>query len=107
MSSPARRTQRASQSATPRRTSQRSSEAPQSSPIHPDFGPDDQLRSEASQASQTSLQLPEQATPRASRTSQDISQNPSTSSPLFFQSSPANGSVSRSATNANNISSPL
>ena len=75
-----------------------------SSPVQPGFGPDDQLRSEASQAS---LRAASQETPRANRLSQDTSQNPPTSSPLFYQSSPANGSLSRSATNGFGVSSPL
>ena len=104
MSSPTSR-----RTATPRRTTQRSSEAPQSSPTQPGYGPEDQLRDEASQGSRQS-QSQSQETPRANRTSQDTSQNALTSSPLFFQSSPANGSINRSTTNGSNgigISSPL
>lgn len=72
------------------------------------FGPDDQLRSEASQqASQDSLQLPNQGTPRANRTSQNSANIPPTSSPLFFRSSPANGSANGVGANGLDISSPL
>lgn len=103
MSSPSSR-----RMATPRRTSQRSSQAPQSSPLRPGYGPEDQLRAEASQASDASQS---QETPRANRTSQDTSQDALASSPLFFQSSPVNGSTNRSATNglagALGMSSPL
>ncbi|PSK46377.1 DNA replication licensing factor mcm4 [Elsinoe australis] len=104
MSSPSSR-----RTATPRR-SNRPSEAPQSSPLQPGHGPDDQLRSEASQASNRQQS---QETPRGNRTSQETSQNPPTSSPLFFQSSPVNGSQQRSLDGALNgangigISSPL
>ncbi|GAB7341172.1 hypothetical protein MBLNU457_7467t1 [Dothideomycetes sp. NU457] len=87
--------------------SQRGTEAPRSSPPA-EYGPDDQLRSEASQASQQQAQS--QETPRANRTSQDTSQNNLTSSPLFFRSSPANGSTTRSVINGSNgigASSPL
>ncbi|KAF2115407.1 MCM2/3/5 family-domain-containing protein [Lophiotrema nucula] len=91
MSSPAqRRSQRSSASATPRRSGRgaRSSQVP-SSPA----GPEEQLRSEASQASQRPSQ---QATPRHSRL-QTATQS---QSPLFFRSSPANGSASGAATGA-------
>ncbi|KAF2445390.1 DNA replication licensing factor mcm4 [Karstenula rhodostoma CBS 690.94] len=86
MSSPAqRRSQRPS--ATPRRST-RNSQIP-SSPA-PE-GPDAQLHSEASQASQRGSN----ATPRASRL-----QAPSTQSPLFFRSSPGTQSNSGDANNA-------
>lgn len=115
MSSPAsRRSNRNSVNGTPRRTSARNSEAPRSSPALPDAdAANDQLRMEAEQASQD---LPYENTPRAAvRSSQNTSQsqNPPTSSPLFFRSSPANGSQSQSqsangaAGNGMNISSPL
>lgn len=79
MSTP-RRSQRSSASATPRRSARAagSSQIPQSSP-----GPDEQLQAEASLASQRSSQ----ATPRNPRF-----QEGAASSPLFFRSSPANGS---------------
>ena len=97
MSSPTqRRSQRSSASATPRRD-QREPEAPGSSPMQTGFGPDNQLRSEASQASDLSLQVPGQGTPRANG-----AQAPPSSSPLFFRSSPANA-----AANGVNVSSPL
>ncbi|KAF2676823.1 MCM-domain-containing protein [Lentithecium fluviatile CBS 122367] len=89
MSSPAqRRSQRTSASATPRRSARgaRNSQVPSSSPAP--AGPDEQLHSEASQASQRGLQ----ATPRNQRL-----QSASTQSPLFFRSSPANASGSRAA----------
>jgi DNA replication licensing factor MCM4 len=77
MSSPTkRRSQRTAASATPRRSARGAN--PTSSP--PPLGPDEQLQSEASQASQRGLQ----ATPRNSRL-----QSTSTQSPLFFRSSPA------------------
>ncbi|GAB7347599.1 hypothetical protein MBLNU459_g4477t1 [Dothideomycetes sp. NU459] len=75
--------------------------------MQPGFGPDDQLRSEASQASQDSLQVPDQNTPRANRSSQNTSNIPPTSSPLFFRSSPANGSANGASANNLDISSPL
>lgn len=82
MSSPAqRRSQRPSASATPRRST-RNSQIPSSSPAP--VGPDEQLHSEASQASQRDSQ----ATPRNSRL-----QSASTQSPLFFRSSPVNSSA--------------
>ncbi|PNS20738.1 DNA replication licensing factor mcm4 [Sphaceloma murrayae] len=104
MSSPSSR-----RTATPRRST-RPNEIPESSPIQPGFGPDEQLRSEASQAS--NRQQSQETTPRGNRTSQETSQNPSTSSPLFYQSSPVNGSVSRlnapsNGTNGVGFSSPL
>ncbi|KAF2244868.1 MCM-domain-containing protein [Trematosphaeria pertusa] len=86
MSSPAqRRSQRSSASATPRRSarSARNSQIPSSSPAP--GGPEEQLHSETSQASQRESQ----ATPRNSRL-----QTASTQSPLFFRSSPVNGSGS-------------
>lgn len=77
MSSPTkRRSQRSSASATPRRSARGA--IPSSSPAP--VGPDEQLQSEASQASQRGSQ----ATPRNSRL-----QSASTQSPLFFRSSPA------------------
>jgi DNA replication licensing factor MCM4 len=85
MSSPAqRRSQRTSASATPRRSARgQNSEIPISSPAP--AGPDEQLQSEASQATQRGSQ----ATPRNTRF-----QTTSTQSPLFFRSSPANPSNS-------------
>lgn len=105
MSSPTqRRSQRASESVTPRQD-QQNTEIPPSSPMQTGSdGPDEQLRTE-SQASQPSLQLPNQETPRANRSSQNTSQIPPASSPLFFRSSPANGS--QDGANGVNISSPL
>ncbi|KAF2227870.1 MCM2/3/5 family-domain-containing protein [Elsinoe ampelina] len=97
MSSPASR-----RTATPRRSNQ--SAAPESSPLQPGFGPDDQLRSEASQASNRQQS---QETPRGNRTSQETSQNPPTSSPLFYQSSPANGAASRSLNGALNVANGI
>jgi DNA replication licensing factor MCM4 len=85
MSSPEkRRTTRSSASTTPRRSGRnpRSSALP-SSPGP--AGPDDQLQAEASQASQRGPQ----ATPRNSR----LQDSNTTESPLFFRSSPANGSA--------------
>ncbi|KAF2202037.1 MCM-domain-containing protein [Delitschia confertaspora ATCC 74209] len=93
MSSPApRRTQRTSASATPRRSTRniRDSQIP-SSPA-PAGGPDEQLLSEASQASQHTSQ----ATPRHSR----LQTGTSTQSPLFFRSSPANESEAANDANA-------
>ncbi|KAF2268865.1 MCM-domain-containing protein [Lojkania enalia] len=93
MSSPAqRRSQRSSASATPRRSgrSARNSQIPASSPAP--AGPDEQLQSEASQASQRAPQ----ATARNSRL-QTATQS---QSPLFFRSSPTNGSASRDANGA-------
>ncbi|KAF2478320.1 MCM-domain-containing protein [Lindgomyces ingoldianus] len=84
MSSPAqRRSQRSS--ATPRRNgrSARNSQIPSSSPAP--TGPEQQLHSEASQASERVSQN----TPRNARL-----QTASTQSPLFFRSSPVNGSAS-------------
>jgi hypothetical protein len=82
MSSPAkRRSQRTSASATPRRSARGA--IPSSSPAP--VGPEEQLQSEASQASQRGSQ----ATPRNSRL-----QSASTQSPLFFRSSPVNPSGS-------------
>ncbi|KAF2152578.1 MCM-domain-containing protein [Myriangium duriaei CBS 260.36] len=92
----------------PRRgqTPDRNQRASQGPPSSPGYGPDDQLRSEHANS--------QQETPRGNRTSQDTSQNPPTSSPLFFQSSPVNGSSARpllngasNNTHAVNISSPL
>ncbi|CAI6335361.1 unnamed protein product [Periconia digitata] len=80
MSSPEkRRSQRTSASVTPRKSGRNGRGAGQSSPP----GPDAQLQSEASQASQRGSQ----ATPRNSRF-----QSAATQSPLFFRSSPAAGS---------------
>jgi hypothetical protein len=92
MSSPAqRRSQRNSASATPRRGGRnaRSSQIPSSSPAP--AGPDEQLQSEASQASQRGSQ----ATPRNQRLT-----STQTQSPLFFRSSPINGSASGAANGA-------
>ncbi|KAF2793309.1 MCM-domain-containing protein [Melanomma pulvis-pyrius CBS 109.77] len=92
MSSPEkRRSQRSTASATPRRSGRnpRTSQMPSSSPAP--AGPEDQLQSEASQASQRGPQ----GTPRNSRL-----QPTSTDSPLFFRSSPANGSGSGAANGA-------
>ncbi|KAI9654350.1 MAG: hypothetical protein M1821_006666 [Bathelium mastoideum] len=98
MSSPtSRRTARNSGSATPARST-RSSQVPASSPM--DLGPDEQLRSEASQASEREQDA--QGTPSALRQTGIAS-----SSPLFFRSSPANGSTARPSGNGVNISSPL
>ncbi|KAF2650960.1 MCM-domain-containing protein [Lophiostoma macrostomum CBS 122681] len=86
MSSPTqRRSQRSSASATPRRSGRnpRSSQIPSSSPAP--VGPEEQLQSEASQASQRGSQ----ATPRNQRLT-----STQTQSPLFFRSSPINGSAS-------------
>ncbi|KAF4547475.1 DNA replication licensing factor mcm4-like protein [Elsinoe fawcettii] len=104
MSSPASR-----RTATPRRSNQPTA-VPGSSPTQPDFGPDDQLRSEASQASGRQQS---QETPRGNRTSQETSQNPLTSSPLFFQSSSVNAAAEHTrngglnGANGVGISSPL
>ncbi|KAF1945849.1 MCM-domain-containing protein [Clathrospora elynae] len=91
MSSPAqRRSQRTSASATPRRSARGpNSQVPASSPAP--AGPDEQLQSEASQASQRGSQ----ATPRNTRL-----QTASTQSPLFFRSSPVNPSGSGAADGA-------
>lgn len=91
MSSPAkRRSQRTSASATPRRSARSgNSQIPSSSPAP--AGPDEQLQSEASQASHRGSQ----ATPRNSRL-----QSASTQSPLFFRSSPVNPSASGAANGA-------
>lgn len=89
MSSPAqRRSQRTPTSATPRRSGRgaSNSQIPSSSPAP--AGPDEQLHSEASQASQRGPQ----ATPRNQRL-----QSASTQSPLFFRSSPVNASGSGAA----------
>ena len=85
MSSPTkRRAQRSSASTTPRRSARGgNANIPSSSPAP--VGPDDQLQSEASQASQRGPQ----ATPRNVRL-----QSASTQSPLFFRSSPTNPSAS-------------
>lgn len=66
--------------------SSRNSEAAPSSPPQENYGPDEQLRSEAA-ASQNSLQPPTDGT------TQNSSQAPPASSPLFFRSSPANDGV--------------
>ncbi|ORY15968.1 DNA replication licensing factor mcm4 [Clohesyomyces aquaticus] len=88
MSSPAkRRSQRTSASATPRRSA-RTSQVPSSDPP---AGPEEQLLSEASQASASGPR----GTPRNSRL-----QAASTQSPLFFRSSPATGSASGAANGA-------
>jgi DNA replication licensing factor MCM4 len=91
MSSPEkRRPQRASASVTPRRSARgQNSQVTDSSPAP--AGPDEQLQSEASQASQRGSQ----ATPRNTRL-----QTASTQSPLFFRSSPANPSGSGAANGA-------
>ncbi|KAH7119085.1 MCM2/3/5 family-domain-containing protein [Dendryphion nanum] len=86
MSSPAkRRSQRTAASTTPRRTT-RNSQAPASSPAP--AGPDEQLLSEASQASQRGSQ---QATPKNARVQTISTQS---QSPLFFRSSPSGASTS-------------
>lgn len=88
MSSPTkRRSQRTSASATPRRSARGA--IPSSSPAP--VGPEEQLQSEASQASQRGSQ----GTPRNSRL-----QSASTQSPLFFRSSPANPSGSGAGNDA-------
>ncbi|KAF2818359.1 MCM-domain-containing protein [Ophiobolus disseminans] len=87
-SSPAkRRSQRTSASATPRRSARGA--IPSSSP--PPVGPEEQLQSEASQASARGSQ----ATPRNSRL-----QSASTQSPLFFRSSPVVASGSGAGNDA-------
>lgn len=91
-SPPQRRPDGSSEAGTPRR-SPTNTDAIRSSPMQTDFGPDDQLQAEASQASIPSLQVPDQGTPRANSASQNNSQIPATSSPLFFRSSPANPSI--------------
>ncbi|KAL1384918.1 MCM2/3/5 family-domain-containing protein [Phyllosticta capitalensis] len=93
MSSPAqRRSTRSSASATPRRST-RNSQVPQSSPLA--AGADEQLRSEASQGSQR--------TPRARAQQQN---NVPASSPLFYNTSPANGSTAPNGANGVGVSSP-
>ncbi|KAK7533040.1 MCM2/3/5 family-domain-containing protein [Phyllosticta citribraziliensis] len=95
MSSPApRRSTRSSASATPRRST-RNSQVPQSSPLA--AGADEQLRFEASQGSQT------QSTPRARVQQQN---NVPSSSPLFYNTSPANGSAPINGANGVDASSP-
>ncbi|EAT89997.2 DNA helicase [Parastagonospora nodorum] len=90
MSSPGqRRSQRTSASATPRRSARGA--IPSSSPAP--VGPDEQLQSEASQASQRGSQ----ATPRNNRLHSAAT---ATESPLFFRSSPANPSGSGAANGA-------
>lgn len=90
MSSPGqRRSQRTSASATPRRSARGA--IPSSSPAP--VGPDEQLQSEASQASQRGSQ----ATPRNNRLQSAAT---ATESPLFFRSSPANPSGSGAANGA-------
>lgn len=101
MSSPAsRRSNRNSVNGTPRRSAA-NSEALMSDPSLPDAdAANDQLRSEADQASQD--------TPRANaRSSQNTSQSqaPPTSSPLFFRSSPA-GSQSQSQSQSQSLNAP-
>jgi len=81
MSSPSKRETPASQSATPRR-GLRNPEALRSSPVL-SLGPDDQLRFEASQASQRDV-TPANQVERLQ--SEGLAAQ---SSPLFFQSSPA------------------
>ena len=91
MSSPAtRRMQRNSQSATPRRTT-RSSQAIMTSPLA-GAAPSDQLFSEASQNFDGPLT-------NGSPLHPTLQDQPPVSSPLFFRSSPANGSVANSAVN--------
>lgn len=85
-SPPQRRSQRTSASATPRRSARGQNSQMQSSPAPVD--PEEQLQSEATQASQRGSQ----ATPRNARF-----QTTSTQSPLFFRSSPANPSGSGAA----------
>ncbi|KAK5137987.1 hypothetical protein LTR08_005784 [Meristemomyces frigidus] len=120
MSSPtSRRSNRNSVNGTPRRSARNSAAPPSSDPVVPDAEaeaeantPDDQLRAEAEHASQNASQ---QHIPRANARSsqqQSQSQEPPTSSPLFFRSSPV-ASQSQSQTlhvpgaNGVNISSPL
>lgn len=80
MSSPTkRRTQRSSASATPRRSARTTNTQIPSSP-----GPEEQLQTEASQASQREPELT--ATPRHARLQTTSTQS---QSPLFFRSSPA------------------
>lgn len=87
MSSPPRqRTQRSSASATPRRATRNSAVPSSPAPM----GADDQLQTEASQASSRGLL----ATPSGSRLQADSTQS---QSPLFFRSSP----VAESADDAN------
>ncbi|KAF1809433.1 MCM-domain-containing protein [Eremomyces bilateralis CBS 781.70] len=95
MSSPTSRRTRNSASATPRRST-RSSQVPQSSPTA-------QLASEASQASdrQSNAGTSLDGTPRASQSQQ---RSGTTSSPLFFNSSPAHRLSQQTAAN---VSSPL
>ncbi|KAF2711307.1 DNA replication licensing factor mcm4 [Pleomassaria siparia CBS 279.74] len=94
MSSPEkRRSQRSTASVTPRRSGRnnpRGSALPESSPAP--AGPEDQIQTEASQASHRGPQ----ATPRNSR----LRESNNTDSPLFFRSSPANGSGSGAANGA-------
>ena len=120
MSSPtSRRSNRNSVNGTPRRSNRNPAAPPSSDPVLPDAEaeastPNDQLRAEAERASQNGSQ---QNTPRASARSSQLesqSQVPPTSSPLFFQQSPAaSQSQSQSQTlnvpraNGFNISSPL
>jgi hypothetical protein len=85
-SPPQRRSQRTSASATPRRSARGQNSQMQSSPAP--VGPDEQLQSEATHASQRGPQ----ATPRNARF-----QTTSTQSPLFFQSSPGNRAGSGAA----------
>lgn len=106
MSSPVSR-----RSATPRQEGPQQSMDNASSPIN---NPDDHILSDAPDESPSETRNNNQdgdRTPRANRESQDTSQNPPTSSPLYFQSSPANRSVNRSlpygTANGVNISSPL
>lgn len=83
MSSPTkRRTQRSSASATPRRATRNSAIPSSPAPM----GAEDQLQSEASQASSRGLL----ATPSGSRLQAGSTQS---QSPLFFRSSPVNGSA--------------
>ncbi|KAF2012002.1 MCM-domain-containing protein [Aaosphaeria arxii CBS 175.79] len=94
-SPPQRRSQRNTASVTPRATrTTRNSQIPSSSPGP--ANPDEQLHSEASQASQRGSQ---QATPRNSRV-QTISSQSQSQSPLFFRSSPTQESASGAANGA-------
>ena len=99
MSSPAaRRSQRNSLSATPAR-SNRNSLQPPSSPVAA-MAPN-QTQAQAGLTAASSLQRQSQGTPRASQ------HNIASSSPLFFRSSPANGTNLPNANDGMEISSPL
>ncbi|KAI9701794.1 MAG: hypothetical protein M1836_001138 [Candelina mexicana] len=96
MSSPAsRRSQRDSLSGTPKRASTRSQQPPSSPVVGPEQG-----GSQTFPQNSPSKQRPPQGTPRGAR------QNVVSSSPLFFQSSPANGASAPTGQRME-ISSPL